>query len=91
MVQQIGSDRALAVKADAGSVEQMEMLVNKTVERFGRIDILIPNAAMLPMCDLAGTSEEQFDKAMQLNVKGPYFLCQVRKWKIKNRSTSLIG
>ncbi|EOD50904.1 Short-chain dehydrogenase/reductase SDR [Neofusicoccum parvum] len=76
LVQKIGSDRALAVKADAGSVEQMGMLVDKTVQKFGKIDILVPNAAMLPMSDLAGTSEEQFDKAMQLNVKGPYFLCQ---------------
>lgn len=79
LVRQIGSDRALAVRADAGSIPDLEMLVSKTVEKFGKIDILIPNAAVLQMCDLAGTSEEQFDKAMQLNVKGPYFLCQVRR------------
>ncbi|KAB2574852.1 putative short-chain dehydrogenase reductase protein [Lasiodiplodia theobromae] len=76
LVRQIGSDRALAVRADAGSIPDLEMLVSKTVEKFGKIDILIPNAAVLQMCDLAGTTEEQFDKAMQLNVKGPYFLCQ---------------
>ncbi|KAH7036231.1 hypothetical protein B0J12DRAFT_721355 [Macrophomina phaseolina] len=76
LVRQIGSARALAVQADAGSVSEMEQLVNQTIEKFGKIDILIPNAASLPMCDLAGTSEETFDKTLQLNVKGPYFLCQ---------------
>lgn len=76
VVSQIGADRALAVKADASSVSGVESLVKRTVAKFGKIDILIPNAGILPMKDLEGTTEADFDRCMSINVKGPYFLCQ---------------
>ncbi|KAI4278603.1 MAG: hypothetical protein LQ337_000935 [Flavoplaca oasis] len=72
----IGRDRALAVKADVSVVTEMEKLVKQTVDKFGKIDILIPNAGVAPMKDLEQTTEEEFDSTMALNVKGPYFLCQ---------------
>lgn len=77
LVQQIGSDRALAFKADASQISGIEELVNATVEKFGRIDIVIPNATLIPMKDLESTCEEDFDSTFALNVKGPYFLVQV--------------
>lgn len=77
MVKKIGSDRALAVKADVSSIPEIEKLVNATVERFGKIDCLMANAACAPMNDLESSTEEVFDKAFLLNVKGPYFLVQV--------------
>lgn len=46
------------------------------MKRFGKIDILIPCAGLLPMKDLEHTTEDDFDKVMALNVKGPYFLAQ---------------
>ncbi|MCJ1312400.1 hypothetical protein MMC25_006074 [Agyrium rufum] len=76
LVEEIGSDRALAIKADAGNVQDIESMVAKTVEKFQKIDILIPNAGLLLMKDLAGTTEEDFDRLMAVNVKGPYFLAQ---------------
>ena len=79
IVENIGKERALAIKGDAGSVPAIENMVQQTVERFGKIDILIPCAGMLMMKDLEHTTEEDFDKIMRLNVKGPYFLSQVRK------------
>ena len=77
LVKTIGHDRALAVKADVSVVTEMEKLVKQTVDKFGKIDILIPNAGVAPMKDLEQTTEEDFDFTMALNVKGPYFLCQV--------------
>ena len=76
VVGQIGKDRALAVKADAGSVAGVSALVEATVERFGRVDVVIPNAGMMPMQDLEHTTEDVFDRIYNLNVKGPYFLAQ---------------
>ncbi|KAL8987604.1 MAG: hypothetical protein Q9177_003201 [Variospora cf. flavescens] len=76
VVKAIGSDRALAVQGNAGDVAEIEKMVKQTVDRFGKIDILIPNAAAATMRDLEHTSEEDFDATMALNVKGPYFLCQ---------------
>ena len=77
MVKKIGSDRALAVKADVSSIPEIEKLVNATVEKFGKIDCLMANAACAPMNDRESSTEEAFDKAFLLNVKGPYFLVQV--------------
>ena len=78
LVQQIGKDRALAIKADAGNVVEIEKLVKETVETFGKIDILVLNAGVLAMKDLENTTEQDFDFSMAVNVKGPYFLIQVR-------------
>lgn len=78
LVKLIGSERALAVQANAGSIPEIEKLVKQTVDRFGKIDILIANAGAAPVKDLEQTTEEDFDMTMTVNVKGPYFLCQVR-------------
>ena len=78
VVKHIGSDRAYSIKANVGSVQEIESLVRHTVDKFGKIDILIPNAGILPMKDLDGTTEKDFDQTYGLNVKGPYFLAQVR-------------
>lgn len=77
LVSKIGSERALAFKADVSNISEIEKLVQATVEKFGKIDCVMANAACAPMNDLDSTTEEDFDKAFNLNVKGPYFLVQV--------------
>ncbi|KAJ6115540.1 hypothetical protein N7523_005957 [Penicillium sp. IBT 18751x] len=76
LVEEIGSDRALAVQADASNLTDLDRLVDSAVAKFGKIDILIPNAGILPMADLEHTSEADFDQTYNLMVKGPYFLAQ---------------
>lgn len=77
LVRVIGSDRALAVQANAATIAGIDKMVKQTVDKFGKIDILIPNAGIMFMKDLEHTTEEDFDTTMALNVKGPFFLCQV--------------
>jgi 3-oxoacyl-[acyl-carrier protein] reductase len=77
LVDKIGRDRAIAIKADVSSVPEIERLVQETVTWGGKIDILIPNAAIAMMRTLEQTTEDEFQRTMDLNVKGPYFLCQV--------------
>lgn len=77
LVARLGAENAIAVKADAGSVKEIERLVQTTVDRFGKIDIVVANAGIMPMRDLESTTEEDFDRTVGLNVKGPYFLVQV--------------
>jgi 3-oxoacyl-[acyl-carrier protein] reductase len=76
-IAEIGKDNAFAIQGNAASVQDIERMVAQTVEKFGKIDILIPNAGALPMRDLEHTTEEDFDKTIALMVKGPYFLTQV--------------
>lgn len=77
LVQSIGADRALAVQADASSTAGIDKLIKATVDKFGKIDTLMANAGVMPMRTVQDTTEEDFDHAFALNVKGPYFLVQV--------------
>jgi len=76
LIKEIGSDRALAVQGDGGKIADIERIVAAAVEKFGKLDIVLANAAIMPMRDLAHTTEEDYDRVMALNVKGPYFLAQ---------------
>lgn len=77
LVKELGGDsRAHAIQADAGTVAGVSSLVSQTVAHFKKIDILIPNAGILPMKTISTTTEEDFDRTFNLNVKGPFFLVQ---------------
>ena len=73
-----GRSKVLAVKSNAGSIPDIESLVKQAVDKFGQINILIANAGILPMKTLEQATEKDFDQVIETNVKGPFFLCQVR-------------
>ena len=75
-MKEIGS-QAIAIKADVGNVQAIGKLVDEVVQKYGKIDILIANAAILLLNELDKLTEEEFDKLFTLNVKGPLFLAQV--------------
>ncbi|MCL4832231.1 MAG: 3-ketoacyl-ACP reductase [Caldilineaceae bacterium] len=77
LVEEAGG-QALIVQADIGAAEDRERLVQETLTRFGRIDLLVNNAGMAPRvrADLLETSEESYDEVMAVNLKGPFFLTQ---------------
>ncbi|KAI0451990.1 short-chain dehydrogenase/reductase SDR [Xylaria acuta] len=70
------SERALVIQADASSPSQMRDLVDRAVAKFGRIDVLVANAGVLPMHAFEDVTEAAFDATFALNVKGPFFLAQ---------------
>jgi 3-oxoacyl-[acyl-carrier protein] reductase len=79
LVAKIGPANAIAIQANAGSIPDIERLIQETIAwegSNGKIDILIPNAATSIMNTLEQTTEENFDLTYNLNVKGPYFLVQ---------------
>ncbi|RDW76886.1 putative oxidoreductase, short-chain dehydrogenase/reductase family [Aspergillus mulundensis] len=79
LVNKIGNNRALAVQANASKLPKINRLVKATVAKFGKINILIPNAGILPMRDLEHTTKKDFNFTYNLMVKGPYFLAQAPK------------
>ena len=69
--------KSLAVAAHVGRMEEIDNLVSKVKEEFGRIDILVNNAATNPAIDSAlDVSERAWDSIMNLNLKGLFFLSQ---------------
>ena len=55
-----------------------QRLVDETLKRFGRIDLLVNNAAVAPRAraDVLETDEESFDEAIAVNLRAPFFLTQ---------------
>lgn len=82
-----GETTACCVQADAGSVAGVETIVKDAVDIFGKMDIIIANAGVLPMKTVAATSELGFNKTLDLNVKGPYFLVQKAAPYLSNGSS----
>jgi dehydrogenase/reductase SDR family protein 4 len=69
--------KSVAVAAHVGRLEEINNLVTKVKEEFGRIDILVNNAGTNPTMDQAMEIEERaWDSIMNLNLKGLFFLSQ---------------
>jgi NAD(P)-dependent dehydrogenase (short-subunit alcohol dehydrogenase family) len=69
---------ALAIACHTGDRSQVQALVDRTLAEFGRIDIAVNNAATNPHYGpLLEATDEQWDKTLQVNVKGYATLCQI--------------
>lgn len=71
VVEQIGGE-AVALKHDVSDAASWQAVVDRTVERFGKIDILVNNAAITFFNLIGDTSKEDLDKLLSVNVVGPY-------------------
>ncbi|MEO9966999.1 MAG: glucose 1-dehydrogenase [Reichenbachiella sp.] len=69
---------AIGVACNTGDMEQIGNLVDQTLEAFGKVDIVVNNAATNPVFGpLVNTSLDAFDKIMDVNVKGPFELVKL--------------
>jgi glucose 1-dehydrogenase len=64
------------VEADVTNMADDRRLVDSAWEKFGSADILVNNAGMEKRSDFWDTPEEEFDKVMAVNLRGPFFLTQ---------------
>lgn len=68
--------KAVVIQADMSKIADVRRLVRETVQRYGRLDILINNAGMALLKPLVETTEQEFDQIFALNAKGPYIAMQ---------------
>jgi 3-oxoacyl-[acyl-carrier protein] reductase len=83
--------RAEICQADVSLQADRARLVAFTRSKFQRLDILVNNAGVAPRvrADLLDASEESFDRLININIKGPYFLTQlVARWMIEQSQTA---
>ena len=79
-------------KADVTNSNQIEELVKKAIEKFGKIDVLVNNAGITKDNLLMRMSEEEFDKVIEVNLKGTYIVTKaVTKYMMKKRNGSIIN
>ncbi len=69
--------KAVGIACHAGKVEQVDALFGRIKSEFGRLDVLVNNAATNPYFGpILGASEEAFDKTFEVNCKGYLFMAQ---------------
>ena len=64
----------LAMECDVTRARVVERAVQGTVERFGRVNVLVNSAGTLHVSTVEGISEEEWDRVMTVNVKGPFLM-----------------
>lgn len=87
MIKQAGRE---AVFVGGDVAKDAERIVKKTVEVFGRIDILVNNAGIVPYGNIEETSEEDFTKTVEINVKGPFLLSKCAIGEMKKQKSGVI-
>jgi len=70
-------DQAIGVKADVSKVAELQNLVDEAVKAFGRVDIMINNAGVETRTSVLDTTEEQYDRVLDINLKSAFFGTQV--------------
>lgn len=78
-------EKTLMVDADVSQVADLQMLVQKTVETFGRLDIMVNNAGIETRTSVLDTTEKQYDKVMAVNLKGAFFGTQLAAKQMINQ------
>lgn len=88
---EIGSE-CLIVKADVSKKADVDNLIKMAIEKFKKIDVLVNNAGITKDNLLMRMTEEEFDKVIEINLKGTFLVTKaVSKYMIKNRSGSIIN
>jgi dehydrogenase/reductase SDR family member 4 len=83
--------QATGIAANMSKIEDIHVLVEKTVETYGGIDIIINNAATNPVFGpVQNTDEGAFDKIIDVNLKGPFELCKKAYPILKQRGAGSI-
>jgi len=82
----------LLVKADVSKSQEVKEMIKKTIDRFGRIDILVNNAGILIQAPFLESTEQMWNKMMDVNLKGSY-LCakEVAPVMLKQKSGKIIN
>jgi NAD(P)-dependent dehydrogenase (short-subunit alcohol dehydrogenase family) len=84
--------RCLAIQADVSQKAAVDTMVQKVIDAFGAIDILVNNAAVSISAPLMDTKEGDWDSIMNVDLKG-YFLCSqaAGKWMMERKRGTIIN
>jgi len=84
--------QAVAVPTDVSNLSSVAALVSKVIGDFGKIDILVNNAAVIVRKPAEDVTEDDWDRVMNTNLRGLFFCCQlVGKEMIKRKQGKIIN
>jgi glucose 1-dehydrogenase len=70
-------DQSIGVDADVSQVTDLQKLVDAAVSKFGRVDIMVNNAGIETRTSVLDTTETQYDRVMDINLKSAFFGTQI--------------
>ena len=83
---------SLIIKADVSKQEEVDNLIKQAIEKFEKIDVLVNNAGITKDNLLMRMSEEEFDKVIEINLKGTFLVTKaVTKYMMKKRQGSIVN
>ena len=68
--------QAISIEADIGDLDDIDRVVNETLDAFGRIDILVNNAGVTRHADIMDVTMEDWDWINRVNARGTFFCLQ---------------
>jgi NAD(P)-dependent dehydrogenase (short-subunit alcohol dehydrogenase family) len=83
--------RAIALRADVGRPAEAKRLVAQAIARFGRLDLLVNNAAVFFRTPLFETTPAQFDRVIAVNLRGAFFCAQAAARAMGKRGGRIIN
>jgi glucose 1-dehydrogenase len=70
-------DKAVGVDADVSKVADLQKLVDTAVKELGRLDVMVNNAGVETRTGVLDTTEEQYEKVLEINLKSAFFGTQI--------------
>jgi glucose 1-dehydrogenase len=91
-IKETGGEGAI-VRADVTNIKDVNCLVNTAWDKYGAADILVNNAGLEERSEFWETTEADYDKVMDVNLRGPFFLTQsfVRRLRDAKRPGRIVN
>jgi glucose 1-dehydrogenase len=70
-------EKAIGVEADVSKIADLEKLIAAAVGKFGRVDAMVNNAGVETRTSILDTTEEQYEKVLEINLKSAFFGTQL--------------
>jgi glucose 1-dehydrogenase len=70
-------DLAVGIDADVSRVSDLQKLIDTAVTRFGRLDLMVNNAGVETRTSILETTEAQYDRVLNINLKSAFFATQL--------------
>jgi len=86
--EELGSD-TLVIRSEAGSLTEIDSLIEQITNRYGQLDVLFLNAGIAAPAPFEAVSESQFDQIIGINLKGTFF-CIQKALPLLNKNSSVI-
>ena len=92
MKQDFDTNNVLGLECDVSEPDQVDQSVNRVVEEFGRIDVLVNNAGIAEFKPMLETTYEEWSRILAVNLNGPFICTQAcAPFMLKNEGGSIVN